>query len=126
MADKSKKLDACDVQIMRWLHANGVSQNQISKRYGISKSHCSQIMTRRTWWSLPAIKEDQVPEEDRQWAADNKDFGADRVKLDPAKVRRIRQLHRNGLTLKSIGSKFGVTTSTIRKAVFGETWSNVE
>ncbi len=46
-------------------------------------------------------------------------------KLDPEKVKHIRVLRGNGMTLKSIGDKFGISFSHVRKIVSKGSWREV-
>ena len=49
-----------------------------------------------------------------------------KAQLDEDKVRRIRQRHRCGETLKKLAREFGVNPSTISQCVNRKTWIHVD
>jgi HNH endonuclease len=48
-----------------------------------------------------------------------------RCRLDEAKVREIRALRKGGMTLTSIGQKFGITFSTVHSICIGKLWKHI-
>lgn len=126
MTDRSQKLDSHDVAVMRWMLGYGVSQRSLAIRYGISKSHMSAIANRKIWRTVKPAADCRISAEDRFFADLQLRKRVERVKLDEQKVRRIRNLRQMGIKYSALAERFGVTTSTIRKAVFGATWREVQ
>lgn len=59
----------------------------------------------------------------RQAIGDN----MERAKLNPGKVRKMRQLHVHGVyTVRQLASKYGVCFETAREAIKGITWKHVK
>lgn len=48
------------------------------------------------------------------------------AKLNPDRVRKIRLLHKNGMSQKEISEIFGVGTSCIYSIVHGKTWRHIK
>lgn len=48
------------------------------------------------------------------------------AKLDPTKVRKIRELRRRGMSERKIAPMFGVSHRSINKIINRETWAHVE
>jgi len=126
MTDRSQKLDSGDVAVIRWMLGYGVSQRALGIRYGISKSHMSAIANRKIWRSVKAAADSSITAEDRFFADLQLRKRVERVKLNEQKVRRIRNLRQMGIKYSALAKRFGVTTSTIRKAAFGATWKEVQ
>lgn len=49
-----------------------------------------------------------------------------KAKLCDADIPTIRQLHKDGVSLRVIGKQFGVRNQTIDAVVKGETWSHIQ
>lgn len=48
-----------------------------------------------------------------------------KAKLDDAKVREVRRLAREGMRVKDIAEKFGITPPTTSSVILRRTWKHV-
>ena len=123
---RERKLEERDVQVILWMYRQGVQQARIAERYGISKSHLCWLIKGKSWGRVGVAPDSVITESERQFVAAAKRDEVRRVKLDAAKVQRIRNLRQMGLTHAALSRKFGVTPATVRRAVNGESWSTVQ
>lgn len=98
------------VREMRQKYADKkASQNELSREYGLSQASVNSILMGKTWAHAggPITKRG-------------------RTKLDPDKVRTIRQMLASGLSQSEVARRMGVGNSTIQTIDAGLSWTHVK
>ena len=106
------------------LRKDGVSQQEIAERFGVTQSNISSILRGATWSHLPEVKEFLLIKNTLPTLRAK----GDRVslaKLDDDKIREIFSLYRGGTTSTDIGKKFGVDRHTVMSIIRRKTWKHV-
>ncbi len=102
------KLTPSDVAAIREQYAaGGVSYRALAQAYGVSFSHIAAIVKEQQWKS-----ESQRPIIQSQMTWE--------------KVRELRRLRTEGWTLKALGQRYGMSTSSAYYIVANKTWKEEE
>ena len=83
----------------------------LAEKYGVNQSIISDIRKRRIWRHLT---DDIEITEIKRWRKCEK--------MSHEKAREAREMHKAGVSIKSISEKFGVSMSTMGSLINGKTW----
>ena len=103
------KLSDRDIEAIRLLVANGFTQREIAKRYGVSEGHMSTI--------IKGTKRATAAGETR------KRHGL--AKLTEDQVLEMYALHDDGWNATDLGKKFKVSDATAHCVIVGRTWRHL-
>ena len=102
--------------------AQGVQGKDIAGQYGVTNEAIYDIKYRRTWGHV------EVPGEIVEAATAQKNRGIRHrnAKLNPSKIREIRQYLSSGHSIPKVAKMYNVAYGTIRQVKFGITWRHVD
>jgi DNA invertase Pin-like site-specific DNA recombinase len=110
-------------EIARAYMASGVSVGEMSRKYGLHRSTLQRLVNGESWQHVTGplgLKPRAVGDYATVRGSDSV-----HAKLDADKVRRARQLHKEGVPYSSIAELSGVSISTIKRAISGLNWKHV-
>lgn len=108
------KLDESSVEEIKLLFIKGLSNQEISNKYGVARGTISKIRQLKTW---KAVRPDLVFES-------NCTSKYNKKALKGEDIPEIRALQKSGVSLAEIGKLFGVHSGTISGIILGKTWTN--
>lgn len=117
------KFTGQDVMEIRWSYLGGETLRQIAARFGTSSTNVGYIVRGQSWPNLP---HPEGPRRETPTGRFNKGAVPASTKLNPEKVREIRQLGAQGLHRREIADKYGVTPENISMILARKTWKHVE
>lgn len=112
------KLSDAHVAKIRALASEGMRQREIADMFNITQSYVSHIVSGRVRRKASTFSGSSV-----EPSLAKRTYNV--RKLNPEKVREIRQLKRDGTKLQDIADKMSVSRSTIIKILAGDRWADV-
>lgn len=114
----ASKLTPENVHEIRSLFKDGVSQKELSKKFGVAWSTISKITRAKRWKHL-----NLKPIESISHHARGKKCGSS--KLNEESVSEMRRMRKAGLSYNEIARVFSVSQPCARYACIGQTWRHV-
>jgi len=112
----SAKLTATDVLAARDAFRSGAQLPELAKRYDVSKDAIHCAIVGKTWKHLPGpVPMPGGPAGTRSAVAKLTDF----------LVAEMRACHADGVPVRQLSERYGVSTGTVYAAVTGRTWKHV-
>lgn len=130
-SNANAKLTTAQVIDMRERYASGDGLAMLSAEYGVARDTVMNIVHGKAWKTaggpiVPAGAFDHlrpapmIPAESRRRGQHHPN-----AKLTNAQAERLRQRHKDGLSLSALAREYGVSTTTVMRIVRREVWRDV-
>lgn len=116
----NSKIQERDIPRIYQMWNSGSDFPDIAKAFDVSISQLSLLFNRKIWKYVTRPKLHRKLKTGRIGEAHG------RARLTEHDVIRIRAAHKRGVSYAALARHFGVTSTTIRDAALGKTWSHVE
>jgi transposase len=97
---------------------------RLANKYMVNMYTIHNIVSGRTWKHV-AVELGSMPTNDAPHVRPTRGSAHQNAKLDEEKVVAIRRARKEGVTVKALAEKYGVSLATIETAVNGKLWGHV-